>query len=70
MTDNPINYWYQKYLDLKAKMDEMMKEAVEVQNVVEEGRYCKEIGPIFLDERAGFKPGDKVRIIIVKEDKK
>lgn len=21
---NPINYWYQKYLALKAKMDEMM----------------------------------------------
>lgn len=23
--NNPINYWYQKYLALKAKMDEMMK---------------------------------------------
>lgn len=23
--DNPINYWYQKYLALKAKMDEMME---------------------------------------------
>lgn len=48
---------------------EALKEAVEVENVVEEGRYCQEIGPIFLDERAGFKPGDKVRIIVLpKED--
>ena len=47
---------------------QMMEEAVEVQNLVEEGRYCQEIGPIFLDERAGFKPGDKVRIIILKAE--
>ena len=53
----------------KWQREQMMKEAVEVQNVVEEGRYCQEIGPIFLDERAGFKPGDKVRVIVLpKED--
>lgn len=48
--------------------EQMMEEAVEVQNVVEEGRYCQEIGPIFLDERAGFKPGDKVRVIVLPKD--
>lgn len=26
---NPINYWYQKYLSLKAEMDKMKAEAVD-----------------------------------------
>jgi len=25
MTDNPINYWYQKYLEEKAKKEELLK---------------------------------------------
>ena len=52
---------------LSEEPDKSLEESVEVLNVVEEGRYCQEIGPIFLDERAGFKPGDKVRIIIIKD---
>jgi len=64
--NNPINYWYQKYIALKSKMDEMMKEAAEGEitkdnrgnNVVRVGMFNKD-----------FEYGDKVRIIIVKDKK-
>ena len=40
--ENPINYWYQKYISLKAEMDKMMKGAVEGR--VYDFRRIKEIG--------------------------
>lgn len=65
--ENPINYWYQKYISLKAEMDKMLKEAVEgeVQMKYNGGLCAKTIRPINEDM---FRLGDKVRIIIVKED--
>lgn len=66
--DNPINYWYQKYIALKAKMDEMMKEAVEGEVYLYHS-YNKEATAIIVDIPKD-KLGDKVKIIIVKEDEK
>lgn len=74
MKNNPINYWYQKYLSLKAEMDKMKADAVEGYvcaaypaaqgNVIEYSvKYPKDKRP--------YKFGDKVRIIVLpKEDKK
>lgn len=64
--DNPINYWYQKYIALKAEMDKRMKEAVEGE--VENGSF----GIVYLRKNLandGYSTGDKVRIIVLpKED--
>lgn len=60
---NAIDYWYQKYITLKAKMDEMMEEAVEG-TVCGNGDYIWVSG----DVPSQFKYGDKVRIISVKEE--
>lgn len=67
--NNPINYWYQKYLALKAKMDEMMKEARNhfVLRVLSDNTIKKMI-ELYNDE-VDCKFGDKVRIIIIKEEK-
>lgn len=70
--ENPINYWYQKYLSLKAEMDKMKAEAVEGYvsaaypaaqgNVIE---YSVKY-PI---DKYPYKFGDKIRIIVLpKED--
>lgn len=63
--ENPINYWYQKYISLKAEMDKMLKDAVE-------GLFQNTPFPtIYLDDckNYDFKEGDKVRIIVLpKED--
>lgn len=61
---NAIDYWYQKYISLKAEMDKMLKEAVEW--TVTTNLANRPV--IYLDELHGFKYGDKVRIIIVKEE--
>lgn len=63
--DNPINYWYQKYLALKVKMDEMMRNAVEG----ELENPC--FGIVYLRKNLlneGYSDGDKVKLIIIKED--
>ncbi len=63
--DNPINYWYQKYIAIKAKMDEMMKGAVEGEiSKDNRGNNVLRVGLL----NNGFETGDKVRIIIVKEN--
>ena len=63
--NNPINYWYQKYIALKSKMDEMMKEAAEGEITKDNrGNNVLRVGVL----NNGFEIGDKVRIIIVKED--
>lgn len=64
--DNPINYWYQKYLALKARVDEMMKEAEEYE-VGMHGEPIKITFDKYVQRARGIFPGDKVRIIIVKE---
>ena len=66
------NRHFQKVYELgrKDEREQMMNEAVEVGSVVEEGPYCPEIKRIFLDGKAGFKPGDKVKLIIIKEEGK
>ena len=70
--DNPINYWYQKYLALKAKMDKMMNGAIEGEVYkYDKFSYVKEKNSKSLTELlAKFNDGDTVKIIIVKEDKK
>lgn len=64
--DNPINYWYQKYIALKAKMDEMMKTAVDaiVENWNPDPKPEITI-PLNPEE---FTCGDKVRVIILKKE--
>ena len=66
--DNPINYWYQKYLALKAKMDEMMNGAVEYE-VGMHGEPIKITFDKYVQRAKGIFPGDKIKIIIVKEEK-
>ena len=64
--NNPINYWYQKYIALKSKMDEMMKEAAEGEITKDNrGNNVLRVG-LF---NSGFEIGDKVRIIIVNDKK-
>lgn len=63
--ENPINYWYQKYLSLKAEMDKMKADAVEGFIFQSEDYYPKELVARYDGE---LKHGDKVRIIIVKEE--
>lgn len=70
---NPIDYWYQKYIALKKKMDEMMKEAVEGELFdfwdIKEVEHC--IASIDLATTLGFNDGDKVRVIVLpKENEK
>lgn len=62
--DNPINYWYQKYIALKAKMDEMMKGAVECYY-----GYVNNCTKVFLPEETpkGVKEG-YAKIVILKND--
>ncbi len=62
--DNPINYWYQKYIALKAMMDEMMKGAVE--GIVTTRSMTGNIVTAHVDYH--YKDGQMVRVIIVKED--
>lgn len=62
---NPINYWYQKYQSLKAEMDKMMKGAVEG-SVGRNFTGVQEISFTVYPDK--YKDGDKVKIIIVKED--
>ena len=68
---NPIDYWYQKYIALKKEMDEMMKGAVE--RIVKEdaGGYpyidATELYD-YTEDKPLAKAGNKVRIVIVKED--
>ena len=69
MTSNPIDYWYQKYVALKRKMDEMMENAIECRvctRDVHDGRSidfdCEYPKPL--------KPNERVKLIIIKEDKK
>ena len=60
---NPINYWYQKYLSLKAEMDKLKAEAVE--GYV---NYYEDSGGILMAEAQVGCPyhfGDKVRIIVI-----
>ena len=64
--ENPINYWYQKYLSLKAEIDKMKAEAVE--GIVHP--YDSKIWVNLIGYGYKFNDGDKVRIIIVKEDGK
>lgn len=64
--DNPINYWYQKYLALKTKIDEMMKDAVEFE-VTDVGLNHLDLA-LFEAERLGLNKGDKVKVIVLKED--
>ena len=80
--DNPINYWYHKYIAIKAKMDEMMKEAVEGEvcgrvydhiNVRFADGICKFLEPKNIShipaDVSKYKVGDKVRVIVLpKED--
>ena len=68
--DNPINYWYQKYLVLKAKMDEMMKEAIDGEVYkYDKFSYVKEKNSNSLTEAlTKFNDGDTVKIIIIKEN--
>ena len=61
--DNPINYWYQKYIALKAKMDEMMNGAVEA--TLDNTAYPTRLW--FNTYLSEYSNNDKVRIIIVKE---
>lgn len=74
--DNPINYWYQKYIALKAKMDEMIKGAAEGEvvttNKYTSVRYLSRYGTFryFYGIGGGFQKGDKVKVIIIKEDTK
>lgn len=64
--NNPINYWYQKYIALKSKMDEMMKEAAEGEITKDNrGNNVLRVGVL----NNGFEIGDKVRIIIVNDEK-
>ena len=63
--NNPINYWYQKYIALKSKMDEMMKEAAEGE-ITKDNRGNNVLRVGLLNN--GFEIGDKVRVIIVKKD--
>lgn len=63
--DNPINYWYQKYIALKTKVDEMMNEAVEAEVESFSDMHPEVSVPL---NPTVLKAGDKVRIIIVKED--
>ena len=64
--NNPINYWYQKYIALKSKMDEMMKEAAEGEITKDNrGNNVLRVGVL----NNGFEIGDKVRIIIVNDKK-
>lgn len=65
---NPINYWYQKYLSLKAEMDKIKAEAVE--GVIIDSGFDDGIAFVTMnipDRR--YDRGDKVRIIVLpKED--
>jgi hypothetical protein len=64
--ENPINYWYQKYIALKSKMDEMMKETAEGEIIKDNrGNNVLRVGVL----NNGFEIGDKVRIIIVNDEK-
>lgn len=63
---NPINYWYQKYLALKAKMDEMMKGAVEGE-IVQDLKGVNRVKS-FSKIPEGLHFGDKVRVIICKKE--
>ena len=90
---NPIDYWYQKYLALKAKMDEMReawlkdrdgcfwdgvnegKKAMEEQMMKDAVEWTVTTNlanrpVIYLDQLKGFQYGDKVKIIIIREDEK
>lgn len=62
--ENPINYWYQKYLSLKVEMDKMKAKAVEADvNTYENipgGSYVE-----FVADIPEFKACDKVRIIVL-----
>lgn len=74
---NPINYWYQKYLSLKAKMDKMKEDAVEA-HVVVSFNPCTEKGKptlnavllLYKDEGKPYLiAGEDARIIVLpKED--
>lgn len=75
--ENPINYWYQKYLSLKAEMDKLKEDTVEA-HVVESFNPCTEEGKptlhaVLLFYKDEGKPyliaGDDARVIILpKED--
>lgn len=68
--ENPINYWYQKYISLKAEMDKMMKDAVKADIMLtlhdKTGDVSLHTG--YLPKELGIKCDDKVKIIIVKEE--
>ena len=68
---NPINYWYQKYLSLKAEMDKM--KAVAVEGTVTERTVRGSRPETFAIttkhfESSTLKMGDKVKLIVIKDD--
>lgn len=68
--ENPINYWYQKYISLKTEMDQMMEEAVEGE--VKDYRYLREVNyssaKIEFNSIPDLKVGDKVRVIVLPKE--
>lgn len=66
--ENPINYWYQKYLSLKAEMDKMKAGAVEYK-VGMHGEPIQITLDKYVQRAKNIFPGDKVCIIVLpKED--
>ena len=66
--ENPINYWYQKYLSLKAEMDKMKAGAVEGE-IMTNGFYPYEPRIVASVPGTPFEFGEKIRVIVLpKED--
>ena len=70
--ENPINYWYQKYISLKAEMDKMLKDTMEGEVFIANADYKEAIISVVIENTKldCLETGDKVKLIIVKEDEK
>ena len=66
--ENPINYWYQKYLSLKAEMDKMKAEAVEGTIICYNDETYSVESCCFDNKEHHHHSGDKVRIIVLPKD--
>ena len=63
---NPIDYWFQKYNALKAQMDNMIEGEVKDFCFVREVNYAS--AKIEFSGIPTLEEGDKVKLIIVKEN--
>ena len=66
--ENPINYWYQKYLSLKAEMDKMKAVAVEGEVsavILHENRDEVHYAITYPEGESPHSITDKVKIIIL-----